>query len=119
MIKGAIAGILIGIILSMVLSVITRILPLLISKIMLAVMCLGLSAYAFGIAPEELSSSGFAARNREPDDLAYFIAWVTCTLALLNLIIIFSSTKDKRLRWAYFVTAGVAALSVYLFFARF
>ena len=86
-------------------------------KLVLVGTCLFLSFVCFWTAPQQLSRVGFAARNREPDYLAYYLSVFAGIVSLLNLILIISSKGSRGLYIAFVITIGLLLLSIYLFFA--
>ena len=91
--------------------------PLVISKGVLAILSLFLMALGFWLAPQQLSSLGLAARNKEPDQLAYCLSIGQGVVALLNLFPLAVSTKPAALYLAYAVISALLLLAPYLYFA--
>jgi hypothetical protein len=60
--------------------------PLVLSKSVLAILSLLLMALGFWLAPQQLSSLGLAARNKEPDQLAYYLSIGQGVVGFLNLL---------------------------------
>ena len=91
--------------------------PLLISKGVLAILTLLLMALGFWLAPQQLSSLGLAARNKEPDQLAYYLSIGQGVVGFLNLVPLAVSTKPAALYLAYAVVSALLLLAPYLYFA--
>ena len=91
--------------------------PLVISKGVLAILSLLLMALGFWVAPQELSSLGLAARNKEPDQLAYYLSIGQGVVGFLNLIPLAVSTKRVTLYLACAVVSALLLLAPYLYFA--
>jgi len=91
--------------------------PLVISKGVLAILSLLLMALGFWLAPQQLSSIGLAARNRQPDQLAYYLSIGQGVVGFLNLVPLAVSTKRGVLYFAYAVASALLLLAPYLYFA--
>src|SRR5262249_53178999 len=83
----------------------------------LAILSLLLMALGFWLAPQQLSSLGLAARNKEPDQLAYYLSIGQGVAGFLNLIPLAVSTKRVVLYLAYAVVSALLLLAPYLYFA--
>src|SRR5262245_35252856 len=77
--------------------------PLVISKGVLAIVSLLLMALGFWLAPQQLSSVGLAARNKQPDEMAYYLSIAQGVIGFLNLVPLAVSTKRVVLYLAYAV----------------
>jgi hypothetical protein len=91
--------------------------PSVISKSVLAILSLLLMALGFWVAPQQLSSLGLAARNKEPSQLAYYLSIGQGVVGLLNLVPLAVSTKPATLYLAYAVVSALLLLAPYLYFA--
>jgi hypothetical protein len=91
--------------------------PLVISKGVLAILSLLLMALGFWVAPQQLSSLGLAARNKEPDQLAYYLSIGQGVVGFLNLVPLAVSAKPAALYFAYGIVSALLLLAPYLFFA--
>jgi hypothetical protein len=91
--------------------------PLVLSKSVLAILSLLLIALGFWLAPQQLSSLGLAARNKEPDQLAYYLSIGQGVVGLLNLVTLAVSSKRAALYFAYAVVSALLLLAPYLYFA--
>jgi hypothetical protein len=90
--------------------------PLVLSKGVLAILSLLLMALGFWLAPQQLSSLGLAARNKEPDQLAYYLSIGQGVVGFLNLVPLAVSTKPAALYLAYAVVSALLLLAPYLYF---
>jgi len=91
--------------------------PLVISKGALAILSLLLMALGFWLAPQQLSSVGLAARNKNPDQLAYYLSIGQGIVGLMNLVLLAVSTKRVGLYLGYAVASTLMLLAPYLYFA--
>jgi hypothetical protein len=87
--------------------------PLVLSKGVLAILSLLLMALGFWLAPQQLSSLGLAARNKEPDQLAYYLSIGQGVAGFLNLIPLAVSTKRVALYLAYLRATAACPLSLF------
>jgi hypothetical protein len=73
--------------------------------------------FAFWLMPQHLETLGFAARNREPNEVAYYLSLGSGMLALLNLIVLLRSKQTKGVLVAGGVMVALILLDVYLYVA--
>lgn len=76
-----------------------------------------LSMFAFWLMPQQLETLGFAARNREPNYVAYYLSLLAGIVGLLNLIVLVGSKDVKGFLVAGGVMFILVVLDVYLYFA--
>ena len=81
-----------------------------ISKGVLAILSLLLMALGFWLAPQQLNSVGLAARNKQPDQLAYYLSIGQGVVGFLNLVPLAVSTKRVVLYLAYAVASALLLL---------
>lgn len=79
--------------------------------------CVVLSAFAFWLMPQQLETLGFAARNREPNHVAYYLSLLAGIGGLLNLIVVVRSKGVEGILVAGGVMFGLVVLDVFLYFA--
>jgi hypothetical protein len=91
--------------------------PVVISKGVLAILSLLLMGLGFWVAPQQLSSLGLAARNKEPDQLAYYLSIGQGIVGFLNLVPLAAFTKPAALYLAYAIVSALLLLAPYLYFA--
>lgn len=95
-----------------------RFFPPPLAKIVLVSFCLLITCLCFWLAPQQLSQTGLASRDREPNYLAYYLSYLAGIIGLFNLILIISSQKYAGLFLAFSINAGLLLLSILLLFAR-